>query len=148
MKNNAAVRAGKKKKRRAGLIAVLAAVVIAAAALVGWLQIDKEHKEAAGVPLHMADFSRLRDGVYTGGYQGGMYGWRANSAQVTVQGGRVVSIRLLEESMKYNDTAARDALYDRVVKNQSLQVDVISGATLTSKGYLMAVQNALLQAGG
>jgi uncharacterized protein with FMN-binding domain len=37
-------------------------------------------------------------------------------------------------------------LYDRVVQAQSLQVDTISGATLTSKAWLQAVENALLQA--
>ncbi|HHV58206.1 MAG TPA: FMN-binding protein, partial [Firmicutes bacterium] len=33
-----------------------------------------------------------------------------------------------------------------VIKSQSLQVDVISGATLTSKAHLKAVENALEQA--
>jgi uncharacterized protein with FMN-binding domain len=37
-------------------------------------------------------------------------------------------------------------LYDRVIQAQSLQVDTISSATLTSKAYLKAVENALVQA--
>jgi uncharacterized protein with FMN-binding domain len=37
-------------------------------------------------------------------------------------------------------------LYSRVIAQQSLQVDTISGATLTSKAYLQAVENALVQA--
>ena len=37
-------------------------------------------------------------------------------------------------------------LFDEVIKSQSLQVDVISGATLTSKAHLKAVENALEQA--
>jgi uncharacterized protein with FMN-binding domain len=39
-------------------------------------------------------------------------------------------------------------LYDRVIAAQSLQVDTISGATLTSKGWLQCVENALVQAQG
>jgi uncharacterized protein with FMN-binding domain len=39
-------------------------------------------------------------------------------------------------------------LYERVIQSQSLQVDTISGATLTSKAYLQCVENALLQAQG
>jgi uncharacterized protein with FMN-binding domain len=39
-----------------------------------------------------------------------------------------------------------ETLYDRVIQAQSLQVDTISGATLTSKAYLQAVENALIQA--
>ncbi len=34
----------------------------------------------------------------------------------------------------------------RVIQHQSLQVDTISGATLTANGYLMAIENALLKA--
>jgi len=37
-------------------------------------------------------------------------------------------------------------LYDRVVQAQSLQVDTISGSTLTSKAYLKAVEDALNKA--
>ncbi len=37
-------------------------------------------------------------------------------------------------------------LNDRVIESQSLQVDTISGATLSSKAYLQAVENALLTA--
>ena len=37
-------------------------------------------------------------------------------------------------------------LYDRVIEAQSLQVDTISMSTLTSKGYLQCVENALVPA--
>jgi len=39
-----------------------------------------------------------------------------------------------------------ETLYDRVIAGQSLHVDTVSGATLTSKAYLQAVENALVQA--
>lgn len=39
-------------------------------------------------------------------------------------------------------------LFDEIIENQSLQVDVVSGATLTSKAHLNAVENALKQAEG
>ncbi len=44
------------------------------------------------------------------------------------------------------DNTDFERLYARVIQAQSLQVDTISGATLTSKAYLQAVENALLQA--
>lgn len=37
-------------------------------------------------------------------------------------------------------------LFDEVIKSQTLQVDVISGATLTSKAHLKALEDALKQA--
>lgn len=39
-----------------------------------------------------------------------------------------------------------DNLFDNAVKSQTLQVDVISGATITSKAHLKALENALEQA--
>ena len=39
-------------------------------------------------------------------------------------------------------------LYNRVIAAQSLQVDTVSGATLTGKAYLQCVENALLPAQG
>ncbi len=37
-------------------------------------------------------------------------------------------------------------LFENVIKSQTLQVDVISGATLTSKTHLKALENAIRQA--
>ncbi|WP_368487958.1 FMN-binding protein [Clostridium sp. BJN0013] len=36
-------------------------------------------------------------------------------------------------------------LFQKVIELQSLQVDIISGATLTSKAHLKALENALKQ---
>lgn len=128
------------------IIALVIVGLLGAGGVVGWIYIDKEHYEAKNVPLDKVDFNRLKDGVYIGEYEGGMHKWRENKAQVTVSGGKVTDIKFLSESTAYKDTDKRDALYDRVIRNQSLQVDTISGATLTANGYLMAVENALLKA--
>jgi uncharacterized protein with FMN-binding domain len=91
------------------------------------------------------DFGRLNDGTYIGVYEGGMYKWRENEVRVTVSSGKVSSIVVLrhKENRKPEFT---DELFRRVIEAQSLQVDAISGATLTSKAYLKGVENALLQA--
>ena len=130
------------------IIALAVVAVLGTGAAVGMSHVGKEHKEARSVPLDLVDFKRLKDGVYIGAYEGGMYRWRVNSAQVTVSGGRVSDIKSLSAGYEYKDQEKLQALYDRVISAQSLQVDTISGATLTANGYLMAVENALLKAGG
>lgn len=137
----------RKGKRKMGWIFGLAvAAVLSIGSWIGMSFVFREHREIRALPLNLVDFSGLKDGVYTGAYEGGMYGWRANTVEVTVSGSKVTDIRFVSESMPNKDAANRDALYGRVIEQQSLQVDVISGATLTSKGYLQAVENALLQA--
>ncbi len=128
------------------IIALAIVVVLGAGGLVGWSYIAREHKQTMSLPLDAVDFGSLKDGVYVGSYEGGMYKWRENTVEVTVSSGKVTDIKLLEAKFEYNETEKLDALYGRVIDRQTLQVDAISGATLTSKGFLQAVENALLQA--
>lgn len=126
-------------------IVLVIVVLLAVAGGIGWVFLSKEHEEAKNLPLNAVDFNRLADGTYTGEYAGGMYKWRANTAKVTVAGGKVTRIESLQ-SLEAQSSEFTQMLYDRVIAAQSLQVDTISGATLTSKAYLQSVENALVQA--
>ena len=128
------------------VIVLIVVTVLGTAGGVGWSRLQKEHKEARSLPLNAVDFGKLDDGTYHGAYEGGMYKWRANECQVTVSSGKVADIQLIGSEDPGSKNTQHEVLYDRVVQAQSLQVDTISGATLTSKAYLQAVENALLQA--
>jgi uncharacterized protein with FMN-binding domain len=127
-------------------IALAVVAVLGATGGYGWSLLMKEHKEARSLPLNAVDFSRLSDGTYHGAYAGGMYKWRANECDVTVTKGKVSSIQLVGSKDPGSKNTQVDVLYDRVIQAQSLQVDTISSATLTSKAWLQAVENALIQA--
>jgi uncharacterized protein with FMN-binding domain len=136
----------KGKHRMSGwIIALIVVVILASAGGIGWSFLMKEHKEARSLPLNAVDFSQLNDGVYTGVYEGGMYKWRANEVRVTVASGKVAKIESIRSAENWDKESAA-MLYDRVIAAQSLLVDTISGATLTSKAYLQAVENALIPA--
>ena len=83
----------------------------------------------------------LADGVYSGtgaGYHGDI------TVQVTVSGGQVTDIAVTSENdtLQYF-TRARDTLIPKVIEEQSLGVDAVSGATYSSRGILDAITNAL-----
>ena len=137
---------GRKRRKMGWIIALIIIAVLGVGGLIGWQYIAKEHKEAMSLPLNAVDFSKLADGVYTGEYEGGMYKWRTNKAEVTVSGGKVTGITLLESKFGEDPTQYVDPLYTQVVDKQTLQVDAVSGSTLTSKAALQAVENALVQA--
>jgi uncharacterized protein with FMN-binding domain len=127
-----------------GLTIALAVVaVLGVGGGIGWSHLSKEHKEARSLPLKAVDFGKLKDGTYHGAYEGGMYKWRANECDVTVANGKVTDIQLAASKDPGGKNTQHRVLYDRVVQAQSLQVDAISGATLTSKAYLKAVEDAL-----
>ncbi|MHB8070875.1 MAG: FMN-binding protein [Candidatus Cryosericum sp.] len=137
----------KRRSKMSGwIVALIVVAVLGVGGAIGWSFLAKEHSEARSLPLNAVDFSSLNDGIFVGEYEGGMYKWRANKAQVTVSSGKVSDIKLLSSSDPGRANTQQDLLYARVIKEQSLQVDVISGATLTSKGYLQGVENALKQA--
>lgn len=128
------------------IIALTIIAALGAAGKIGWSRLQKEHQEAKNLPIKAVDFSKLTNGKYHGAYAGGMYKWRLNECDVIVDGGKVIDIQLAASQDPGGKNTQHVELYDRVIKAQSLQVDTISMATLTSKAYLKAVENALVQA--
>ena len=111
----------------------------------GLLFTEGERKEGRNLPIAVIDFKKLNNGTYIGEYAGGMKKYRENEVQVTVSSGKVSAIKILRHKEKQSKEFT-DKLYGRVIKAQSLQVDTISGATITSKAYLKSVENALVKA--
>jgi len=144
--NEAVKEKRKSKLKSCVLVLMIILVLLVVAGGVGWSLLSKEHSEAAGLPLNAVDFDRLDDGTYHGVYEGGMYGWRVNECDVTVENGDVTGIQLAGSQDPAAENMDTEMLYERVIEAQSLQVDTISGASLTSKAYLQCVENALADA--
>lgn len=111
--------------------------------------------ELKNMVIGNVNFKKLKDGVYKGIYKGAKDSSRNAGVEVTVASGAVTKIMVTEgalanekQAKEIKDGLSINSLFDEVIKSQSLQVDVISGATLTSKAHLKAVENALERAGG
>jgi len=88
------------------------------------------------------DLSRLRDGTYQGkglGYVDEI------TASVTLQGGRITDIRVAHKEKI--DQGASKSVPKQIIEKQSLQVDAITGATVTTQAIIEAVYRALQHAG-
>ena len=82
----------------------------------------------------------LPDGVYKGtgtGYAGEI------TVAVQIQDKEIVSIDILSSSDDAAFFNRAKAVIDRIIEKQSLDVDVVSGATYSSNGIISAVKNAL-----
>jgi uncharacterized protein with FMN-binding domain len=138
---------GKSKVKGCAIVLLILLGILAVGGGIGWSLLAKEHREARSLPLNAVNFDKLKnDGVYHGMYEGGMYRWRANECDVTVRNGKVTGIQLVGSTDPGGGNTDYKMLYERVIAAQSLQVDTISGATLTSKAYLQCIENALIQA--
>jgi len=136
----------KEKRKIMGLIIIgIVLIIVAISGGFGWSKVSKEHKQMRNLPLNKVDFSNLKDGTYKGSFNGGMYKWRENEIQVKVENGQVTNIQVLKNK-ENRPKEFTDKLFNRVIQSQSLQVDVVTGATMTSKAYLQGAENALKKA--
>lgn len=89
------------------------------------------------------------DGTYTGPTVDAYYG--LVQVQAIVQSGRLAAIKVLRypsdrRTSLFINRQALPMLRDEVIRAQSAKVDIISGATLTSKAFIRSLDAALRQA--
>lgn len=127
-------------KRRHFVVAVKTALVgvAAAAFLGGCAAMDKLAAVEDMTITTPEDLSLIEDGTYAGGYDGG---FTAVDLEVTMEGGSIDVIELLRHENGRGKPA--EAIIDDVIQAQSLEVDTISGATISSKVILKSVERAL-----
>jgi uncharacterized protein with FMN-binding domain len=82
--------------------------------------------------------SSVKDGSYEGSMQ---HGPDTAKVRATISNGKIIVINILEH--RHGPWHGADAIADRVIAVQSLNVDSVSGATLASKVMLGAIENAL-----
>ena len=101
---------------------------------------------AAGSSTSVAkveDAAAYKDGTYYGsgtGFGGPL------KVMVEISGGKIASIRIVENSDGSDYISKAASLIDSIIATQSTNVDTVSGATYSSVGIIQAVRDALSQA--
>ena len=114
-----------KQKR---LFAILSAILLLAIACVN----------LNDIVITSPDLSKIADGTYRGNSKVGPV---KVTLDVSMQGNAIVSIQIIEHRNGRGRKA--EAIVSRVIEAQSLDVDVVSGASASSKAILQAAENAL-----
>ncbi len=144
----------KKGKIKVWIVILVIIGVIGIALLGGIIGTEPGRREIKNLTINDINFKNLHDGTYVGEYKGKKDSFRNTRVEVTVSSGRVTGIKVLKGALNKEGKPAEinskgstvEDLFEKVIETQSLQVDVISGATLTSKTHIKAVENALEQA--
>jgi uncharacterized protein with FMN-binding domain len=129
----------KKKKLLMWILIVL--VLIFLAAQVAMKKIESNLSALMALEMAEIDLDQTVDGVYTGSYSAVPV---EAEVQVELENHRIVSIELIEH--KHGQGANAEILPEIVVQAQTLDVDLVAGATYSSKVILKAIEDALLQA--
>lgn len=94
--------------------------------------------ETLNLTINNINLSFISDGIYIGQYVKGRFNYKV---EVIIKNNSIESIKILNQKSSYLNT--NEIIIKRVLEKQSLNVDVVSGATATSKGILKAIENAL-----
>jgi len=127
----------KKNKKKIFLIAGGIFLMIAAGVL---FTVMSGLPEGRQIPINGINLSDVPDGGYTGVYE--FERW-SNTVIVHVKDHAISAIDIEKDMAGAGITNAADEIFRRVIEAQDTTVDMVSGATVTSKAYLKAIENAL-----
>ena len=91
-----------------------------------------------------------REAAYRSGtYEGSGRGLRGSiHVRLGISSGEIMDIEIIEHrEATFPGAAAMEELLEMVLETNSTDIDVISGATFSSRGFLEAVEDALEKAG-
>ena len=127
--------------------------IIGAAGLIAVLADAPGRNEIRDLTFSDMDFKNLQDGTYVGEFKGIKSHLRDSKVELTVSKGIISNVKILKGALdkegkpvKLKGGHSIEELLNNAVTKQTLEVDVISGATVTSKSHLKALENALEQA--
>ena len=118
-------------------IIVLTLCVITLGTFLSYLFYDKN--KTLETPLYGINLSDVSDGTYQGSYKGGRW---SNTVLVTIKNNAITNIEVVN-SQVFISQETLDKLISRVLGKQNTDIDTVSGATVDSKAFLSAVENAL-----
>jgi uncharacterized protein with FMN-binding domain len=105
-----------------------------------------DFSQLAPLPTATQASSAYRDGSYQGPAVDAYYG--LVQVQVDIQGGAIKDVQFLQypsdrRTSQEINSIAMPYLQQEALQAQSARVDIISGATLTSEGFMASLQSAL-----
>ena len=98
-----------------------------------------DYKRAIGeTTFDEIDIADVSDGIYIGEYD---VNFIYAKVEVTVEDGEIVSINIMEH--RHERGKAAETVIEKIIEEQKIDVDAISGATNSSTVIKKAVENAL-----
>lgn len=121
------------------IIVVSIILIIAIAIYIKYMGEYNNYKQImASLEINQIDLSKVDDGKYYGELDAGLV---SVELEVIVKNNKIIDITLLKHDNGKGESA--EIIIDKVIENQSINVDTIAGATNSSKAILKSIENAL-----
>lgn len=98
--------------------------------------------DVKNMTINQVDLSNVTDGIYKGSFHKTRWNY---DVEVTVRDHKIVSIKTTN---KVPNSKLVDEAIKRIEAKQSMNIDTVSGATVDTKAFCKAVENALTQNAG
>lgn len=128
----------RKIKRRSFIVLAIVVVIVVCGAIGVNALRSSGMANPEAIPVGSVDISQVPNGVYHGEAKNGIV---KVEVSVAVENGVITGIDILNHRTGKGKPA--EVITEDVITAQSLEVDAISSATLSSKTILQAVENAL-----
>ena len=116
---------------------VFAVLLVIMIGFVAWMTKGLSHGQ--NVVVDEIDLREIADGEYTGSYSADRW---ANTLIVQVRDHKIIEIEI-EKNVLFYTQEVSDVVFGEVIAKQSLDIDIQAGATVTTKAYLKAIEDAL-----
>ena len=127
------------KKKQIIIPGILIAIIIGTYfGVTGYKTIESNLNQLTDLKISNVDISKVDDGTYAGSYK--VFPITVE-VEVTIKNHQIAGIELVKH--KSGQGSPAEIIQDKVLEAQTLEVDVVSGATYSSKVILKAIENAL-----
>lgn len=114
-------------------------LLLCALATAYWWDMAQDQKETRALIIEDQEIASIHDGDYVGSYT---YGRFTYTVSVSVRNYTITDIQILDNRTSKHAKMA-EGVVQNVLKKGNVNVDVIAGATTTSKALLKAIEQAL-----
>ena len=126
----------KKKLLIIGSILFGIVIIVTVSGIIYLMNGQKEMKEVEVNPVIL---NNLDDGTYIGQFKG--YRW-TNTIDVSIENHQIIDIKVIKDQV-FAQSYVKTQLFDEIKEQQSINVDSVTGATISSIAYLKAIEDAL-----
>ena len=121
------------------IISVIGIVVVCSVLAIKYIKRISNYKEKVNnIVIEEVNLDNKKDGKYIGEFDADVI---SAKVEVEIKNKKINNINILEHKNERGTPA--EVIPQKVVKAESLKVDVVSGATNSSKVILKAIENAL-----
>lgn len=121
-------------------IFLIVVAIILVLVIFGYVGGSRNLNEISEFVLPDVDMSTLTDGNYEGSCDIGRF---AMKVTVTVKDHKIIAIAFIDNQRSNVTEDLFGKMNDRLLNNENPTFDAITGATITSKAYMIAVTDAL-----